>query len=186
VCYKIVAIREERHRMTMQDWNTQLELFEREKKAQSEQVKAFFDNSRTYNAVIMGLAYGGFFSLWSSANGFSADKRTLALAGALMTISLIAFILFTVLNMVVVSRTTIGHARLAQQYGAAPTNIQEFAQMTARVAAGRESLNAKLQSDAARMALLWPPFLWTSLASGLVASLLLLWLLLKHHGVWLF
>jgi hypothetical protein len=82
------------------EWKKQLELYEMEKKSQYEQAKFLFDQSRTYNTVIMGLAYGGFFSLWSSANGFSTDKRMLALAGALTTISIIVFVSFTLLNLI--------------------------------------------------------------------------------------
>lgn len=103
-----------------------------------------------------------------------------------MTISVIAFVIFAILNMVVISRTMIAHAKLGQQYGAAPMSIQEYSQMVANLTAHRESLNEKVRRDAMRMALLWPPFLWVSLLTGLAAALLLLWLLLKHHGVWLF
>jgi hypothetical protein len=46
-----------------------------------------------------------------------------------------------------------------------------------------------VEQNASRLSLAFhsrTPFLWISLAAGLAASLLLLWLLLKHHGVWLF
>jgi hypothetical protein len=110
------------------EWKKQLELYEIEKKSQYEQAKFLFDQSRTYNTVIMGLAYGGFFSLWSAANGFSTDKRTLALAGALMTISIIAFVGFTLLNLFHMSKINLRNAQIAQSYGN-PTSLAEYTEM---------------------------------------------------------
>jgi hypothetical protein len=158
-------------------WKDVLELYEIEKKSQYEQAKFLFDQSRTYNTVIMALAYGGFFSMWSAVAGFSIDKRTVALAGALMTISIITFVSYTMLNMFLMSKISVRNAKLAELYGS-PNNLDDF-----KV---RETMNAEIRAKAIRIAQLWPPFFYASVISGFAGSFILLFLLLKHHGVWLF
>jgi hypothetical protein len=167
------------------NWKDALELYEIEKKSQYEQAKFLFDQSRTYNTVIMALAYGGFFSMWSAVAGFSIDKRTVALAGALMTISIITFVSYTMLNMFLMSKISVRNAKLAELYGS-PNNLDDFKAMVARMTANRETMNTEIRAKAIRVAQLWPPFFYTSVISGFAGSFILLFLLLKHHGVWLF
>lgn len=168
-----------------QAWQDALAVYELEKKAQYEQAKFLFEQSRTYNTVIMGLAYGGFFAMWSSVNGFSVDKRTVALAGALMTISIITFVAFTLLNMFTISRAMVMNARLASLY-ATPTTPAELAAQAARIRENVERLNTELRAKALWVAKLWPPFFYVSVITGFLGAFTLLFLLLKHHGLGLF
>lgn len=169
-----------------QAWQDALAVYELEKKLQSEQAKFLFEQSRTYNTVIMGLAYGGFFAMWSSVNSFSGDKRTVALAGALMTISIVAFVAFTLLNMFTISRAMVANARLATLYTQIPTTPTELVAHASRIKENAERLNAELRAQALWVAKLWPPFFYVSVIAGFVGAFTLLFLLLKHHGLGLF
>jgi hypothetical protein len=159
-----------------------LAIYETEKRLQYEQVKFIFEQSRTYNTVIMGLAYGGFFALWSSANSFIADKKTMAFAGGLMTVSILSFVLFTILNMYVLQKAVLKNAKLAHMFGN-PKTAEEFSASVAAIANYREAMNAALRKASARVAVLWPPFFFVSLASGIFGAVTMLYLFLKHHGL---
>jgi esterase/lipase len=166
----------------LREW---LVLYESEKRLQHETAKFVFDQSKTYHAVVMGLAYGGFFALWSSANGFLVDKKLLALAGALMTVSIVSFVIFTIMNMYALQRATLKHVTLADTYGT-PKTLEDFQASVKTIAAARESANSELQKLNAALIRCWAPFFFTSLICGSVAALIMLYLLLAHHGLGLF
>jgi hypothetical protein len=159
-----------------------LEIYETEKKLQFEQAKFIFEQSRTYHTVIMGLAYGGFFALWSSTSSFVTDKKTMALAGGLMTLSIIAFAVFTIINMYILSKVTLRNAQLAQKFGN-PKTAEDLIAVAQQIAEYRDKMNSDIRSASAQVAILWPPFFFTSLISGVAAALILLFVLLKHHGL---
>jgi hypothetical protein len=161
------------------DWREEQAAFEAEKKLQYEQAKFLFDQSKTYNTVIIGLAYGGFFSLWASVNSYSTDKRTIALAGALMAISILAFVGFTILNVYVMSTVVVENANYASLFGN-PKSLEEFRALVTRLTDRRVKMNAKIAEQSIWVAKLWRPFFFTAIGSGLLASLIVVFLMLKH------
>jgi hypothetical protein len=83
------------------------------------------------------------------------------------------------------SKITLRHAEIAQSYGN-PKSLAEFTEMVKAMMAKREAAAAEIRVAAVRIATLWRPFFFTSVGTGFVAGLLLLALLLRHNGLWLF
>ena len=138
------------------------------------------EQSRTYHTVVMGLAYGGFFAIWSAAKSITGENRLLAFSGAAMLISVSTFVLFTILNMYVLAKMTVKNARIAQSYDRIPTSPGDLLDTAKKIAKLREATNADIRSAAARVAILWPWFFYPSLISGMSAMLVLLYAYVRH------
>jgi len=165
---------------TSDQWRVALEFYESEKRLQYEQAKFLFEQSRTYQAVIMGLAYGGFFALWSSTNSFVQNKGISALAAALMLISILAFALWTILNMYMLAQVTLKHAGLAKLYDKDPQSHEELLARTKLISEKRHMINAEIRDVTVRLAMFWRPFFYTSLILGVIAALIMLVVLVTH------
>ena len=157
-----------------------LALYETEKRLQYEQTKFIFEQSKTYHTIVMGLAYGGFFALWSSAKAFVNDAGLLATAASLMLVSILSFTLFTILNMYLLQQASLKNAKLAQSFGN-PTTSKELRKSISQIATYRTEMNSGILAASARLARWWAPFFYTSLSTGIFAALLMLYILLRHQ-----
>ena len=97
-----------------------------------------------------------------------------------MLLSIMSFALFTVLNMFVIAKVTVANAQLAKAFGDAPKSPQELIKRTNAIAEHRDKVNKGIISATTKVALLWPPFFYTSLLSGIFAALIMLFVLVSH------
>ena len=147
---------------------------EKARKTQDEQTRALFDQTKAYQTTIIGLAYGGFFAIWAYARTFLVDTKLVALAGALMGISIFLFAVFEILNMLFLTFVTLQSAKLARSIVAPAdaSSIPTFASQFTELANGTKAANTLIR--------LWPWFFVPSLLSGVFAALLLIFMLLQH------
>jgi hypothetical protein len=156
-----------------------LALYEIEKKLQLEQTKNLFEQSKSYQTVILGLAYGGFFAIWATAKSFTSDARLMAIAASLMIVSIFAYAIFMIINMYVLSKAVIRNVQTAQAY-ASPKTLDELNRSIQEIAARRDKTNIELRHATVMVAKLWPPFFWVSVIAGVIAALLMLGVLVKN------
>lgn len=162
------------------EFKAALELYETEKKLQYEQTKFLFEQARTYHTVVMGLAYGGFFALWSQAKSIPNEGRLISFAAASMLVSIGTFVLFTILNMYVLSKATVKNAKIARNFDLTPRSPSELQTMTEQIASLRDRTNSAIKSSSAFVAVLWPWFFYPSLLSGLAGMITLLYVYVSH------
>jgi hypothetical protein len=162
------------------EFRTALDLYETEKKLQYEQTKFLLDQARTYHTVVMGLAYGGFFALWSQAKSITNESGLISCAAAAMLISIGTFVLFTILNMYLLSKATISNAKIARRYDFTPRSPSELQTMTEQIASLRDRINSEIKSSSAFVAILWPWFFYPSLLSGISGMVILLYVYVSH------
>jgi hypothetical protein len=72
----------------------------------------FFDKSSNYTKLIFGLAYGGFFAFWAGTKQYLPPRQAV-FSALLMTVSLVLFIAFEVLQTAILSYIAIAFSRSA-------------------------------------------------------------------------
>ena len=67
--------------------------------------KSLFDHATIYGRLIMGLGYGGFFAAWSGAKSYMG-RRALIWSALLVLVSLCGYIMFEILQTLIISLST--------------------------------------------------------------------------------
>lgn len=118
-----------------------------------------FDSSTAYNQLIVIGGYGAFFAVWSAfANHI--PPVVLLLSGALMTVSLIIYVTWTVVNMYRLQSSNIGA-------------MQTFAEGVEGFEERYQAALASGHGQSASLLRFWKPVVWLAGLSGLGAALLL-------------
>lgn len=165
--------------VTQQQLLLAISQIEKARITQAEQVKTLYDQTKSYQTTIIGLAYGGFFAIWAYAKSFLTDTRFAALAGALMGISIFLFAIFEILNMLLLTFATLKSAEFARkiQVPRDPNHISFAAEQLSTAA---NTFKQDIERAAAKLIRAWPWFFLPSLLSGVAAAFILVYLLLKH------
>ena len=79
--------------------------------AQSKLIATSYDKAASYTTVIIFGGYAGFFAIWQLSKQYLSKGQTLWSA-LLILISLLAFVLFEVFKMVLVTRAFVGQAKV--------------------------------------------------------------------------
>jgi hypothetical protein len=75
-----------------------------------------------------------------------------------MLVSILAFALFTVLNMFVISKVTVANAQIAKKFSDTPKSLQELIERAQAIAEHREKVNKGITIAMIKVTLIWPPF----------------------------
>ncbi|SRR5712692_6331974 len=120
-----------------------------------------FDKASTYTKLIFGLAYGGFFAFWSGTKQYLTSKQIVTSA-LLVTISLVLFVLFEILNAATLSHLAIKFSKsVTAPVNEFPASLERFQRSNARIVKA--------------LAITWYPTFFCSLISGLAGVGILLW-----------
>jgi hypothetical protein len=165
--------------ITQQQILLALDQIEKARKTQSEQAKTIYDQTKSYQTTIIGLAYGGFFAIWAYAKTFVTDTKLAAVAGALMGLSIFLFVVFEILNMLFLTFVTLETAKFARSI-TAPSDPNRIPMIAEQLVNSANTFKEKLESAAGKLIFVWPWFFIPSLLAGIIAALLLIYLLLKH------
>lgn len=118
-----------------------------------------FEASSGYNQVVVLAAYAGFFTIWSTVRQ-DVPHWLLLISGALMAISLILYVAWTIASMVVMQGNMV---RLLGEYS---KGVDGY---LARV----QAVEAQNLAAGKRLMRYWKPTLWSSGLTGMVAGLLI-------------
>jgi len=118
-----------------------------------------FDASTAYNQLIVIGGYGAFFAVWS-AFASHISRVVLLLSGMLMTISLVVYVTWTVVNMYRLQGSNIA---ASETFGEGVEGFEERYQ--AAIASGH--------GKSAELLRYWKPVVWLAGLTGLGAALLL-------------
>jgi hypothetical protein len=76
--------------------------------------------------------------------------------------------------MFVLAKVTVANAQVAKSFNGTPSSPQELVAKTKLIADHRERVNSGIISATVKVSLLWRPFFFTSLLSGIFAAVILL------------
>jgi hypothetical protein len=165
-----------------QEWKAALAAFRETQKDAMDQAKSVLDSAKTYQTTVFGLAYGGFFAIWGFSRSFIADTRLMAATGALMAFSILLFVIFEIANMTFMSRIAARKLELVAGIQE-PASLKDLQISTEAFKQANFQYRQQTIASARRLQKVWHWFFWPSLGSGVLAALLLVFLLVRHSIV---